>query len=307
MVGDVLAPALSAPAPTHRLGAVALVVGGAFSQQFGAAVATLLFPRVGALGVVTLRLAISAVVLLAACRPAIRGRRRADWLVVCAFGVALAGMNLLFYQAISRIPLGAAVTLEVLGPLVLSVLASRGAARWLWAALALTGVVLLGRGGFGGLNPTGAAFALAAGALWAAYIPLSARTGARFARVEGLALAVSIGALLSLPLGLASAGTALFHPMTLVLGASVALLSSMLPYSLELLSLRRLPAATFAVLMSLMPAIAALAGCLVLGQAISLTEAVAIALVVSASIGAVSAQRTGTGQESGSSVASVGQ
>lgn len=282
-----LAPTLPAPVAAPRLGAVALVVGGAFSQQFGAAVATLLFPRVGALGVVTLRLALSAVVVLAASRPSLRGRARADWLVVCAFGVALAGMNLLFYQAISRIPLGAAVTLEVLGPLVLSVAASRGVARWLWAALALTGVVLLGRGGLGGLNPAGAAFALGAGALWAAYIPLSARTGARFARVEGLALAMAVGALLSLPLGLIGAGTTLFHPVVLALGASVALLSSVLPYTLELLSLRRLRAATFAVLTSLMPAVAALAGCLVLGQPITFTEALAITLVVAASIGAV--------------------
>jgi inner membrane transporter RhtA len=283
----VLETSLPAPVPTRRHGAVALVVGGAFSQQFGAAIATLLFPRVGALGVVTLRLGISAVVVLIASRPALRGRTRVDWLVVCAFGVVLAGLNTLFYQAISRIPLGATVTLEVLGPLVLSVLASRGAARWLWAALALGGVVLLGRGGLGALNPVGAAFALGAGALWAAYILLSARTGSRFARVEGLALALAIGGLLSLPLGLAEAGTALFRPAVLALGVCVALLSSVLPYSLELLSLRRLPTGAFAVLMSLMPAVAAVAGWLVLGQSITATEAAAISLVVAASVGAV--------------------
>ncbi|MER0241320.1 EamA family transporter [Streptomyces sp. HSW2009] len=266
-----------------------LVAGGLAAQQFGAAVAASLFPRAGALGVVTLRLTVAALVLLVVCRPAVRGHRRADWAVIAGFGAALAGMNALIYQAIDRIPLGAAVTLEVLGPLTLSVLAARGARRWLWAGLALAGVALLGRGGFDGLDPVGAGFALAAGAAWAAYILLSARTGSRFPGVDGLALAMAFGALLSLPFGVADAGGALLDPVTVGLGAAVALLSSVLPYTLELLALRRIAPATFSVLMSLAPAVAALAGQLVLGQALSPTDVAAIALVVLASAGAIRA------------------
>ncbi|WP_235999001.1 EamA family transporter [Qaidamihabitans albus] len=272
-------------------GAVALVLGGALSLQFGAALAALLFPRAGALGVVTLRLVFAAALMLLVCRPRWRGYTRADWAHVAAFGVTLGGLNTLFYQAIERIPLGATVTLEVLGPLTLSVLASRRLASLLWAVLALCGVFLLGRGGFAELNAAGVAFALGAGALWACYILLSARVGARFARADGLALALTAGAVLSLPLGVAAAGPALLDPVTLGLGAVVALLSSMLPYTLELLALRRLPAATFAVLMSLGPAVAALAGFLVLHQLLSLVETIGIGLVIAASAGAVRMRR----------------
>jgi inner membrane transporter RhtA len=182
------------------------------------------------------------------------------------------------------------VTLEVLGPLALSVFASRRAINVVWAALALAGVFLLGGGGFSGLDPTGAAFALGAGAMWAAYIVFSARTGRRFPQADGLALAMAVGAVLFLPLGIAESGTKLLDPVTLGLGAAVALLSSVLPYTLELLALRRLPASTFAVLMSLEPAIAATAGFLILDQALNASEAAAIALVVAASMGAVRTQ-----------------
>ncbi|MFM9369102.1 EamA family transporter [Streptomyces sp. Da 82-17] len=276
-----------------RLVGVGLVVAGALSTQFGSAVAALLFPRAGALGIVTLRLVLSAVLLLAVCRPRLRGHARADWAVVCGFGLALGGMNTLFYQAIERIPLGPAVTLEVLGPLALSVIASRRLASLLWAALALVGVFLLGEGGFGQLNVAGVSFALGAGAMWAAYILMSARAGARFPRADGLALAMGVAAVVSLPIGVASAGSALFVPSTLALGLALAAMSSGLPYSLELFALRRLPASTFAVLMSLAPAVAALAGLLVLDQELAALQWLAIALVIAASIGAV---RTGSGR-----------
>lgn len=176
------------------------------------------------------------------------------------FGVAMAAMNGLFYQSVARIPLGPAVTLEVLGPLTLSVLASRRAVNLVWAALALAGVFLLGGGGFSGLDPLGVAFALAAGAMWAAYIVFSARTGRRFPQADGLALAMAVAAVLFLPLGVLESGTKLLDPTTFALGAAVAVLSSVLPYTLELLALRRLPASTFAILMSLEPALAATAG-----------------------------------------------
>ncbi|MGW5006351.1 EamA family transporter [Streptomyces parvulus] len=272
------------------LGPVGLVLAGGLSVQFGAALAVTLMPRAGALGVVTLRLAVAAVVLLLICRPRLRGHSRADWGTVVVFGIAMAGMNGLFYQAVDRIPLGPAVTLEVLGPLALSVFASRRAVNLIWAALALAGVFLLGGGGFEDLDPAGAAFALGAGAMWAAYIVFSARTGRRFPQADGLALAMAVGAVLFLPLGIAESGGKLLDPVTIALGAGVALLSSVLPYTLELLALRRLPAPTFAILMSLEPAIAATAGFLILDQALSATQSAAIALVIAASMGAVRTQ-----------------
>ncbi|GGZ50425.1 EamA family transporter [Streptomyces subrutilus] len=300
-------PAASAPAATPlappegpaggaaRFGPVALVVSAGVSVQFGAALAVMVMPRVGAAGVVTLRLAAAALVLLLVCRPKVRGHSRADWGTVLAFGVTMAGMNGLFYQAVDRIPLGPAVTLEVLGPLALSVIVSRRLVNLLWAGLALGGVVLLsGHGGgglgFGSLDPAGAAFALGAGVMWAAYIVFSARTGRRFPQADGLALAMAVAAVLSLPLGVYEAGSDLLVPATLALGVGVALLSSVLPYTLELLALRRLPAPTFAILMSLEPAIAATAGFLVLHQALSTVDALAIALVIAASMGAVRSQ-----------------
>ncbi len=263
------------------------MLSGALSVQFGAAVAALLIPRAGVTGVLTLRLVIAAMALLAGCRPRFRGYSRADWLLMAGFGAVLASMNMLFYAAIERLPLGLAVTLEVLGPLVLSVLAARRAASWLWALLALAGVLLLGRGNLDRLDAAGVCCALGAGTMWAAYILLNARTGRRFRRADGLALAMAVAALLTLPLGVASAGTALLKPVTVGLAAAVALLSSVTPYTLELLALRRMPTATFAVLTSLGPAIAAVAGYLVLRQALTVIEGLAITLVVTASIGAV--------------------
>ncbi|MFJ1820429.1 EamA family transporter [Streptomyces sp. NPDC088139] len=288
-LGDAAGPAR----PKGRgaaLAPVALVVAGGLSVQFGSAVAVLLMPRAGALGVVTLRLAVAALVLLVVCRPKVRGHSRADWGTVLAFGLAMGGMNTLFYQAADRIPLGAAVTLEVLGPLALSVFASRRLINVVWAGLALGGVVLLSGGGLDRLDPAGAAYALGAGAMWATYIVFSARTGRRFPQADGLALAMVVAALLSLPLGIMESGSKLLVPSTVGLGAAVALLSSVLPYTLELMALRRLPAPTFAILMSLEPAIAATAGFLILDQALTTTDALAIALVIGASMGAVRSQ-----------------
>ncbi|WP_328977005.1 EamA family transporter [Streptomyces canus] len=287
-------PVGTAPAPGPRrsssLGPVGLVLAGGVSVQFGAALAVTLMPRAGALGVVTLRLLAAAVVLLVVCRPRLRGHSRTDWGTVVVFGLTLAAMNGLFYQAVDRISLGAAVTLEFLGPLALSVLASRRAVNTVWAGLALAGVFLLGGGDFGDLDPAGVAFALGAGAMWAAYIVFSARTGRRFPQADGLALAMAVGALAFLPLGIAESGTRLLDPVTVGLGAAVALMSSVLPYTLELLALRTLPASAFAILMSLEPALAALAGFLILDQSLSALQALAVALVIAASMGAVRTQ-----------------
>src|SRR5690606_11149351 len=263
---------------------------GGISVQFGGALAVTLMPRAGALGVVSLRLLVAAVVLLVVCRPRLRGHSRADWTTVIVFGIAMAAMNGLFYQSVARLPPDTAATLEVLGPLALSVLASRRAINFLWAGLALAGGFLLGGGGFDHLDPLGVAFALAAGVMWAAYIVFSARTGRRFPQADGLALAMGVAAVLFLPLGVAESGTKLLDPTVLGLGAAVAVLSSVLPYTLELLALRRLPASTFAILMSLEPALAAAAGFLILDQALSAAEAAAITLVIAASMGAVRTQ-----------------
>ncbi|MBJ3806817.1 EamA family transporter [Streptomyces flavofungini] len=272
------------------LAPIGLVLAGCVSVQFGGAVAVSLMPRAGALGVVTLRLLFAALVLLVICRPRLRGHSRADWGTVLAFGATLAAMNGLFYQAVDRIPLGPAVTLEVLGPLALSVITSRRLVNVVWAGLALCGVFLLGGGGFGELDPVGVAFALAAGAMWATYIVFSARTGRRFPQADGLALAMAVAAILVLPLGIIESGSKLTVPSTLGLAAAVAVMSSVLPYTLELLALRRLPAATFAVMMSLEPAIAAIAGFLILSQSLTLVESLAITLVIAASMGAVRTQ-----------------
>jgi inner membrane transporter RhtA len=283
---------------------VGLVLGGALSVQFGAAFAATLFPRAGVAGVLSMRLALAALPLVAMARPRLRGHDRRAWAAVVGFGGVLAGMNASFYAAIDRIPLGAAVTLEFLGPLMLSVLTARRARSWLWAGLALAGVALLGKGGLQGLDAAGAGFALAAGVCWAAYILLSADVGRRFPGLDGLALAMAVATVLTLPAGVAAAGGALLDPAVLATGAVVAVLSSLAPYTLELLALRRLAASAFAVLTSLGPAIAALAGFVVLGQALSATDAVAVLLVVAAGTGAVRAGRPRAASSAASPAAS---
>ncbi|MFF5498256.1 DMT family transporter [Streptomyces aquilus] len=296
LAAETAAAQLPTGIPRRRsLGSIGLVLSAGISVQFGGALAASLMPRAGALGVVTLRLVAAAIVLLVVCRPRVRGHGRADWATVIVFGLTMAGMNGLFYQSIARIPLGPAVALEVLGPLALSVLASRRAINLVWAGLALAGVVLLSGGGFGSLDAVGVLYALGAGAMWAAYIVFSARTGRRFPQADGLALAMAVAAVVFLPLGIVESGGKLLDPTTVALGSAVAILSSVLPYTLELIALRRLPASTFAILMSLEPAIAATAGFLVLSQALSATEAAAIALVIAASMGVVLTQ-TGRGR-----------
>lgn len=274
----------AAPAP-----AVLLVVVGLALQEIGASIAVILFPQVGPLGMVMMRLVFSAIVLLLVARPRLRGHGRSAWFAVLAFGAVLALMNGLFYLALARLPLGVTVTIEVLGPLVLSIVASRRASAWLWALLAFAGVLALGGGGWERLDPLGVVFALGAAASWAFYILASARVGREFPRLDGLALAMTAGALLSLPFGIVQAGSALLRPEVLGLGLAVAVLSSAIPYALELIALRRLAASVFAILMSLSPATASLAGFMILQQHLTWLEGVGIALVIVASIGAVRA------------------
>ncbi|GAA1499557.1 EamA family transporter [Dactylosporangium maewongense] len=283
---------LTAPAPTtvaveSKGGGVWRVLASQTSVHSGAAVATTLFPLAGAAGVVSLRLLIGSAVLVAIGRPRLRGYTTRQWILVGLFGAVLAGMNLAFYVAIARMPIGPVVTLEVLGPLTLSVVTARRRVAWLWALLALAGVALLGGGGFDQLDPLGVGCAFLAGAAWACYIMLSARAGATFPKRDGLTLAMLVAALLALPAGILGAGAALTGPRVLALGAAVAVLSSVLPYTFELTALRRLPTSTFAVLMSLGPAIAALMGWVLLGQDLHPAQIAAIGFVVAASAGVV--------------------
>src|SRR5689334_597669 len=269
-----------------RPAAVAMVLAAATSLQVGAAFAVTLFDDLGPGGAAFLRLLLAAAVLLAVWRPRLRGHSAADLRTAAAFGVALGLMNWSIYEAMHRIPLGVAVTIEFWGPLAVAVLGSRRALDLLWVALAGCGIVLLAGPGGGTVDPAGVALALLAGGCWVAYIGLSARTGRAFPGGTGLAIAMAVGALVVLPAGLAQGGGALLQPGLLASGLVVALASSVVPYSLELEALRRLPGAVFGVLMSLEPAVAALAGLAVLGQSLVAREWFAIGLVVTASAGA---------------------
>jgi len=302
--------------------AVGLVGAGALSVQFGAALATHLFHRVGPAGAATWRLVVAAAVLLAAT--GVRApRRRSDLLVAAAFGLVLAAMNVSFYEAIARIPLGVAVTLEFSGPLALALAGSRRWSDAVWAAAAGAGVVLLASGGGNRLDPVGVGLALTAGSFWIGYILLSRETGRRFAAegtsptdppgrlprrfprrllpgrllpghaaprqrlqsFEGLTLAMAAGGIAVLPWGLYSGGTAMFDPSVAALGVAVAVLSSVVPYSLEMAALRRVNPRTFGVMLSLDPAVATAAGFAVLGQHLTGREWAALALVVAANVG----------------------
>jgi inner membrane transporter RhtA len=265
---------------------VALVVAAATTPQFGAAFAVTLFDEVGPAGAAFLRLAVAAAVLLAIWRPRVRGHRPADLRVAAAFGISLGVMNWAIYSAMDRIPLGVAVTIEISGPLAVAVVASRRPLDLLWVALAAAGIVLLLDPSGESLDMVGVAFALLAAAMWAAYILLSVRTGRVFPGGSGLAIAMTVGALTILPLGVGQAGSALLEPELIAAGAVVALASSVIPYSLEMEALRHLPARVFGVLMSVEPAVAALAGLVVLDQALGAREWFAIALVVVAAAGA---------------------
>lgn len=255
-------------------------------MQFGAAFANKLFAQAGPAGVVLMRLAFSSVVLLALTRPRLAGRTRRDLLPVAGFGLVLACMNWSFYEAVHRLPLGPAVTVEFIGPLAVAVAGSRKLLDAVWVALAAGGVALLALGGsHGDLSAAGLLLAALAGALWAAYILLSQRVGSSFAGLDGLALALSLGSLVMIPAGVVQGGSALLRPQVALGGLGVAVLSSLIPYSLELIALRRLAASAFGLLMSLEPAVAALAGVLVLGQRLHLRTGTAIVMVVVASAG----------------------
>jgi inner membrane transporter RhtA len=263
---------------------VLLVLVGIASVQLGAGLAKTLFDEVSPTTIVWLRLCASAVVLVAWVRPSLRGRSRADWAVVVGFGLSLGTMNWAIYQAFSRIPLGIAVTIEFAGPLVLAVAGSRRARDLVWIGLAALGVLLLGFER-SDLTLAGVAFALLAGVAWASYILLSARTGRHWEGLDGLAVASVVGLALLSPLALGWHASDLGSAHIWVIGAAVGVLSSVIPYSCELVALRSLAPSVFGVLMSLEPAAAALAGWAVVGETLSAVQWVALLCVVVASIG----------------------
>ncbi len=270
----------------RRTSAVALVLAAACSVQGGAAVAKSLFPQLGPPGVVFLRLLFGSAALWAIARPQLRGRARGDLRLLAALGVVLVSMNLTFYEAIDRLPLGIAVTVEFLGPLAVAVLGSRRPVDLVWVALAGSGVALLADGGGTALKPLGIALAATAGFFWALYILLSVHVGRRFPGASGLAPAMALGAVLAAPWGMISAGHNLREPQLVGAAVGVGLLSSALPWSLELEALRRLPSHVFSVVLSLEPAVAALAGVVFLHEHLHVRAWMAIALVVLASAGA---------------------
>lgn len=263
-----------------------LVLGAIASVQFGSALATTLFDRLGPGGAVLLRLASATIVLLVLWRPRVRARPRRELLLAGVFGLVLAGMNLTFYHAIHRIPLGVAVTIEFVGPLAVAVGGSRRRIDLLWVGLAAVGILALTRGGPHALDTLGVGLALIAGGLWGAYILLNARVGRVFERGTGLALAMCVASVVALPIGVAEGGAHLIELRSLALGAAVGMLSSAIPYSFELEALRRIAPHVFGVLMSIEPAMAAIAGLIVLGQGLDSRAVAGIALVVAASIGA---------------------
>ncbi|MDX6716272.1 MAG: inner rane transporter RhtA [Baekduia sp.] len=269
-----------------RVPPIGLVLTGVTSIQFGAALAATMFDDLGPGGTSLLRLMFAALVLMVLWRPRVRGRAPRALRLVVLFGLTLGAMNLFFYEALERIPLGVAVTMEFAGPLGVAVATSRRRLDLFWAGLAALGIVLLSNPfGGQGLDPVGVVLILAAAACWAAYILIAQRATHVFDGSEGLALAMVVAALVPVIPGIAEAGSALLQPDLVALGFGVALLSSVVPYSLETEALRRMPANVFGVLMSLEPGVAALAGFLVLGQALGVRELVAIGLVVAASVG----------------------
>src|SRR2546421_1596572 len=276
----------------------ALVVLAIVSTQLGASIAVHLFDHLGPLGTVFFRVGFSAILLVAIFRPRLRGHPARDLVLASAFGLSLAFMNLFFYESLDRIPLGIAVTIEFVGPLGVAVVGSRRPLDGLWVVLAATGIVLLANGGSGAVHPLGVAYALLAGVMWGTYILLSARTGRVFPSGSGLAIGMAVGAVAMIPFGVAGGGSDLVDPRWIATGVALAVLSSAIPYTLELEALRRLPEHVFGILMSMEPAVAALVGFLVLGQDLRLRDVVAIGLVAGACAGAsLSARRPAVAAE----------
>ncbi|UUQ65778.1 threonine/homoserine exporter RhtA [Pseudomonas fuscovaginae UPB0736] len=266
---------------------VALLIIAMASIQSGASLAKTMFPMVGAQGTTTLRLIFASVIMLLVLRPWRATLTAKSLRTVAIYGIALGGMNLLFYMALRSVPLGVAVALEFTGPLAVAIYASRRAVDFLWIGLAITGLLLLipTSSTSANIDLVGSLYALGAGACWALYILFGQKAGADNG-VQTAALGVMIAAVVIAPVGIAHAGAALLNPALIPMALGVAVLSTALPYSLEMVALTRIPARTFGTLMSIEPAFGALSGLLFLGEYLSLAQWLAIACIISASVGA---------------------
>jgi inner membrane transporter RhtA len=262
------------------------------SVQVGSAIARTLFDDLGAAGVTLIRLALAALILAVATRPRVHRWPGAAWRAAALLGVVMAGMNLIFYLSLRTVPLGIAVTVEFLGPLLLALVQTRRLPDLIWALLAAAGVVLLGTANGESAPIGGLVLAFVAGLCWAAYIVLSAKLGGLVPGTGGLVVSLAVAALLVLPFGVSGASAVLGKPSLLIGGVAVALLSSVFSYGLEINALRRIPTRVFGILMSLEPAAAALAGLLILGQRLGPVEIAALVLVMLASAGVTLAERT---------------
>lgn len=273
--------------PQSILVPVLLVTLGMVFTQTGASFAKMLFPVVGANGATALRLTLAAIVLVVVFRPWRHQLNRAQWRAVLLYGAVMGAMNLFFYAALEHIPLGIAVALEFTGPLAVALFGARKPLDFVWIALAVGGfAMLLPWTGFAGdISPLGIGLALSAGACWAGYIIFGQRAGIG-GGAHIAALGVATAALIALPFGIAGAGTALVDPAILPLGLAVALLSSAIPYALDMVALPHIPARLFGILMSGQPALAALSGLLILGETLSYGQVAGMSAIIVASIGA---------------------
>ena len=277
---------MTSPARAHLGVPVALIIGSCVSLQFGAALAVQLFPHLGSWGVTALRLSFAALVLLVIARPRVHRWTKQQWIAVAWFGLSMAGMNGFFYAALSRIPLGPAVAIEFLGPLVLAAVLSRGAIDFAGVGIAVAGIALFGIDGLLGaepLNLVGVGCVLIAASFWALYIRKSARVGELVPGVGGLAMALVFASIILLPFGIPAAIEVAGSPHLIWLALGTGLLASVVPYTLEFLALRRLPQRVFGILASLEPVFAALFGWILLSQGVSVLKLIGIALVVTAS------------------------
>lgn len=279
-------------AQPFRIPSSLLAVAAIFSVQFGNALVGSLFAQVGPLGAAALRLGLAALILIAIVRPKVRTWTGRTWLGVALLGIGMAGMNVCIYFAIAEIPLGLAVTIELMGPLAVAAASIRRPVDAAWVVLAVGGILLLGFDTSGAVTLRGALFAAMAAAFWALYIIASARTSAKVRGIDGLVAAVVVAALVVVPFGTADAVAAVRHdPSLLGAFAILALMTSVIAYGLEFLALKRMSARVFGVLSSLGPAVAALAGFAVLHQQLDARQLLAILLVVAASAGVVATSR----------------
>lgn len=262
------------------------VLGSILSVQIGAAMAKGLFPALGAAGTTTLRIGLSALMLIVVNRPDITKLNRQQWYAVISYGICLGAMNGIYYLALSRIPLGMAVTLEFIGPLLLAVVGSKSKIEFLWVLLAAAGIALIAPWNGKGIDLFGAGMALLAGVFWAAYIVLGRRTSAVMEGKQAVTIGMIFATLVILPFGICGGGLLHFTPLMILPAVALALFSSAIPFSLEIYALKHIPAKTFSILMSLEPAMASVCGMIFLKEFLSITEWIAVSLVVVASAGA---------------------